>query len=383
MLIKSQIMHIDTTDNVTMACEAAFSACPISSLGLVFVLAYRTLATCASFRASEAHDASLFGFVGEVVDILTVFPQGHALVVVTARITVAHTMGIANEERANLELLAEVDHFAGGFVAQIADTAFCSCLDLVLGSLQLSPSSRMRLASGLLFRQLAKLLGSLSLERPNATACDNHGLPCVGRDGCQVDFTQIDCCVNRSWCFFGFLRLNTDMQLKAIVPDQATGTALLRQCERSASFAHRQDNPPILTAYCLSRPLDRIEAFFSPWISHFHLGMALTKLTCGLDVGKKGMHNHLDRLTMQSKLAFGRLLQLIAPRPLGMVHSRLSVDLSTEVPDFGGFHLRISKYSKHFFVRLQSVNVDCFHKAALFSLFVFSYLQRSIFEYVT
>src|SRR5258708_24743195 len=218
-------MHIDTADNVTRACEAAFSACPISSLGVVFVLVYRRLATCASFRASEAHDASLFGFVGEVVDILAVFPQGHPLVVVTARIAVADPMGIANEERSNLMFLAEGDHFAGGFVAQIADTPFCSCLDLVLGSLQLSPSSRMRLASGLLFRQLAKLLGSLSLERPNATACDNHGLPCVGRDGCQVDFTQIDCCVNRSWCFFGFLRLNTDIQLKAIVPDQATGNA--------------------------------------------------------------------------------------------------------------------------------------------------------------
>src|SRR5260370_3848680 len=95
-------MHIDTADNVTMACEAAFSACPISSLGLVFVLAYRTLATCASFRASEAHDASLFGFVGEVVDILPGYPQGHPLVVAPPRITVPHTMGFPSEETPNL-----------------------------------------------------------------------------------------------------------------------------------------------------------------------------------------------------------------------------------------------------------------------------------------
>src|SRR5260370_16343033 len=288
-------MHIDTADNVTMACEAAFSACPISSLGLVFVLAYRTLATCASFRASEAHDASLFGFVGEVVDIPAVFPQGHPLVVVTARITVAHTMGIANEERANLDLLAEVDHKASRFMAQIADTAFCSCLDLVLGSLQLSPSARMRLASGLLFRQLAKLLGSLSLERPNATACDNHGLPCVGRDGCQVDFTQIDCCVNRSWCFFGFLRLNTDIQLKAIVPDQATGNARGKRREARPLPIGRTTRP-ILTADFLSRPFDRIEAFLSPWIFHFHLGMSLTDFAFCIYFCNKALDNHLHRL---------------------------------------------------------------------------------------
>jgi hypothetical protein len=61
MLIKSELMHIDTADNVPVACEATFAACPISSLRLVFVPTYWTLATCASFRASEAHDVSLLG----------------------------------------------------------------------------------------------------------------------------------------------------------------------------------------------------------------------------------------------------------------------------------------------------------------------------------
>ena len=64
MLSKCDWMHIDTADNVTVASKAAFSACPISALGLVFVLADRTLATCASFGASRAFDASLCGFVG-------------------------------------------------------------------------------------------------------------------------------------------------------------------------------------------------------------------------------------------------------------------------------------------------------------------------------
>ncbi len=283
MLIKSELMHIDTADNVTMACEATFSACPISSLGLVFMPTYRTLAACASFGASEAHDVSLFGFLREVVDILAVFPQGHPLVVVTARITVAHTMGImgiANEERSNLMFLAEVDHFAGCFVAHITDTPFCSCFDPVLGSLELSPSARVLLALGLLLCKFAQLLRPLPFQRSDATTCHDHSFSYIGRDGCQVDFSQIDRCMNRSGCFFSLLRLNTDMQFKAIVPNKTTGTAIFWQIEmqheRSASFAHRQDNPPILTAYCLSRPLDRIEAFLSPWIFHLHLRMALT-----------------------------------------------------------------------------------------------------------
>ena len=148
-------MHIDTANHIAVPNKATGFACPISSLGLVFLPAYRTLATCASFRASEAHDASLLGFMSEVVDILAILPQGHTLVVVTTTSTVTDPMRVANEERDNLVLSAEVDHFAGRFVPQITDTAFCSCFDLVLGSLQFSPSARELLASGLLLRNLA------------------------------------------------------------------------------------------------------------------------------------------------------------------------------------------------------------------------------------
>jgi hypothetical protein len=231
MLIKSERMHIDTADNVTMACEATFSAYPISSLGLVFVLTYWTLAACASFGASETLDVSLFSFMRKIVDILAVFPQGHALVVVTTRIAIAYTVGVANEEGPNLSLLAEVDHFAGGFMAQITDATFCSCLDLVLSSLQLSPSSRVLFASGLLFGKRTLPLRSLALQRSNATACHNQSLSCVCADSSQVDLSQINGCVNFSRCLESGRRLNTHMQLKTVVPDQATSTAILRQIE--------------------------------------------------------------------------------------------------------------------------------------------------------
>ncbi len=103
MLIECERMHIDTADNVTMANKATFAACPISALGLVFMLAYRTLATCASFRASKALDASLCGFMGEVVDVLAILPQGHPSGCGDAPgIAIADTVGIAHEEGANL-----------------------------------------------------------------------------------------------------------------------------------------------------------------------------------------------------------------------------------------------------------------------------------------
>jgi hypothetical protein len=362
MLTKSERMHIDTADNVPMACEATFSARPISSLGLVFMPTCRTLTACASFGGSRAHDVSLFGFMREVVDILAIFPQGHSLVMVATRIAVADAVRIANEEGPNVVLLTKVDHFAGSFVTQITNAALCSCLDLVLGSLQLSPSARVFFASRLLLCDLAQLLASLSFERANATACHDQGLSSIRRDSCQVDFTQIDRRMNRSWRLLGFLRLNTHMQLKTVVPNKAASPTVFRQVKRQnkrvAPLSHRQNNPSIFTTYSLSRPLDRIEAFFSPWILHLHLGMRLAEFACGLNVGKEGMDDHLHRLAMQSKLStFGHLLQFIAPRPLGMVHSRLLVDLDTEVPNFRCFHLSCGHSSKEHWRGRQAVNL--------------------------
>jgi hypothetical protein len=83
-------MHSDTADNVAVENFATGLACPISSLGLVFMPTDRTLATCASFGASEAHDVGLFGFLREVVDILAILPQGHPL----TRSAVTDAMGI-------------------------------------------------------------------------------------------------------------------------------------------------------------------------------------------------------------------------------------------------------------------------------------------------
>src|SRR5438093_1104817 len=102
-------MHIDRANQITVALETASAACPISVFGLLFMPTARTLATAASFRASEARDVSLFRFVGEIVDVFAIFPQGHAVIVVPAIIPIADTMRFANEERSDLLLNTKVD----------------------------------------------------------------------------------------------------------------------------------------------------------------------------------------------------------------------------------------------------------------------------------
>jgi hypothetical protein len=91
-------MHIDRTDEITVADKATLLAAPHPAFRFVLVSTSRTLATCSSFGASEAQDVGSFCFVSQVVDILAVFPQGHPLIVMTAIIAGTHTVRIADEE---------------------------------------------------------------------------------------------------------------------------------------------------------------------------------------------------------------------------------------------------------------------------------------------
>ena len=66
----------------------------------------------------------MFGFVGEIVDIFAIFPQGQTLIVMSASIPIANPVRIANEERSELIGNTEVDHVAGGLVSLVTDTPF-------------------------------------------------------------------------------------------------------------------------------------------------------------------------------------------------------------------------------------------------------------------
>ncbi len=180
MLIKSKCVHIHRANNVTVSGKATGSTHPVSAFGPLFLPTYRTLARSSSFRASEAHDVGLLCFMSQVVYVSTIFPQSHALIVVPSAISGADTMGVTDKELANVLLNTEIDHLSCCFVPQIANTAFCSRFDLVLGTLQLLPSLRVLLAPGLFLGNFAQLLASLAFERSNTTTRYHDSLSCVG-----------------------------------------------------------------------------------------------------------------------------------------------------------------------------------------------------------
>jgi len=151
-----ETMHIATANQVSMTGEPALLAVPHPAFGLVLMPTSGTLATCSSFGASEAQDMGLFGFMGEIVDILAILPQGHALIVVSATISIAHAVRVADKETSHLMLNTEVNHLTCRFVPHVADTPFSTSAQLVLGTLQFHPPTRILLAVGLLLGKFAQ-----------------------------------------------------------------------------------------------------------------------------------------------------------------------------------------------------------------------------------
>ena len=167
----------------------------------------------------------------------------------------------------------------------------------------------------------------MPLEGAHAAPGDDESLACGRGEGHLVDFAQIGCRLNRLICTGhrgGRERGNRrggnhDVQFIPSIPDQGDGPDLLRQLyqmkrEGFAPSTHGQDQALVLAGYGLGRPLDR----------HVLLGVvrvavtrvARTQLVDGLDIGKKLVTDHLDRLTMQRKLpALGFPLQVVSARP--------------------------------------------------------------------
>ena len=139
MRIKRKWMHIDRANEITMAPKAAPAAGPVSSPGLVCVLASRTPARCSSFGAGRARDACLVRFVGEVINVAAVFPLRHAAIVLAAAVPVAHAVRIADEERSHFLLDAKVDDPTRGLMPEIAHAPLGPSTNLVLGPLELLP----------------------------------------------------------------------------------------------------------------------------------------------------------------------------------------------------------------------------------------------------
>ncbi len=373
-------MHIDRADEIAVSDKPAGATRPLSVLGLVFVPASGTPATGSSFGAGEAQDAGLFCFVTEVVDILAVLPQRHALVVVPALVRLSDAVRIADEESSYLVLNAEVDHGPRRFMAQITDAALRPPAYSILGPLEFFPAARAPRATGLLIGKLPQLPVALPLERTDATPGDDHGRASSGRHRRQMNLAQVDRRLPLSRRRGGDRDFHADMQFKAAVPDQGTGAGFFGQSEgqneRLPPSAHRQDHSSLLFSCGLGGPVDGVEAFCPPRVLHAHLGMGLAQLAGRVDVGEEGAEDRLNRLAMQRKTVLGGLLHLAVSRPRGMLLARGPVQVAARVPDPCRFHLgRFEPLEEPGRKVVESIDRDGLHNLPFF------FLARKAVEY--
>jgi len=359
-------MHIDTADQIPVSRKSTLFAMPLPVFRLVLMSTSGTLARCSSFGASEAQDMGLLAFVGEVVDITAIFPAGHALVVISPVVAGTNAMRITNEERTDPVVNTEVDDLSCRFMAQVTDASGQTSALLVLGTLQFLPASRVLLAAGLFLGNLAQVLVALSLERSNTAPRDNQRLPGIRRHCRQVNFSEIDGGMYIAGCVLLLLDLDTHMQFKPAIPDEGNRPALLwksnGQNQSCTPSPHGKHNPPVFFRDRLRRPRDRVVSFCFVGVAHLHMRMGLPQVFGGLDVGKKGVDNHLNRLTVQGKTGFGRCLQCVSSRPTATLQARRFVQFHTAIPHLGRFHLSITQASKLGRRQdLQSVDFDGVH----------------------
>ncbi len=222
METKGILMHIDRAHQIAMASKAALAADPVSPSGLVWVLASGTPAAGPSFGAGRAQDASLLAFVREVVNVLAVFPLRHAPVVMPSFGLPSDAVRVADEERPDAVLDAEVNHFTGRIVPQVADAPLGPPTYLIPGALQLPPTTGMLLAATLLFGDLPELSAALPLEGADASPGHDQCFARAGGHGGQMDFPQVNGCPHSAGTCLRLWDFHADMQLKATVPHQCT-----------------------------------------------------------------------------------------------------------------------------------------------------------------
>jgi hypothetical protein len=169
---------------------------------------------------------SSFRFVGEVVDVFAILPTRHPLVVMASPIFLPDALRIPDEERPDPLLHTEGDDLASGFMSQVTDTAHGAARLLVLGTLQFLPATGILLAPVLLPGKVAQLLRTLPFEWADLASGDDQGLAGRRRDRCQVNLSEVNGGLSVSWSSLRLCYLNTDMQLKATVPDQRAGTTV-------------------------------------------------------------------------------------------------------------------------------------------------------------
>lgn len=88
----------------------------------------------------------------------------------------------------------------------------------------------------------------------------------------RLDLAEVYCRLARARSLFCLWYVRADMQLKAVIPDQATRAAVFGQIngqnQGRATLAHWQNHAPMFTREGLRRPFNRVEAFRAPGVLH-------------------------------------------------------------------------------------------------------------------
>jgi len=324
-----------------------------------------TPATGSPFGTGEARDAGLFCFVSEIVDVLAVFPQGHALIMMASPALSPDAVWVADEEAPYLLLNTEVDHLSRRLMTKVSHAPLTSPTHPVLRTLQLFPTARVFLASALLFRQLPQLLTALTFERADTAPGHYQSSTRTGGHSCQVDFPQVDRCLHQPRSLFRLRDFDADVQFKSPVPHQGAGSGFCwqgqRQDEGGTPSTHRQDHPALFLANGLGRPADGIEAFGAPGVFHLHSRMLFAQDAGGLDTGEEGAEDCLHRLAMQGKPSFGEAVQFILIGPSCVAHPGLLVGFHAQIPHGCRFHLRRREPLNHLWGGFHPVYAHYFH----------------------
>jgi hypothetical protein len=157
-------VDIDSTNHVSMTNKPAFGAFPIAVFRFMAVTTFETSTTRTPFVTISGFDACDLALIGEVVDIGSVFPSSHALVVFTTRIFPSNAIWIPNVDLGNTLSFEKAHNTGSGFMAQISNSLFSSQTEFVFDSLQFFPARRTFLAARLFFGNLTQLFVTLPLE---------------------------------------------------------------------------------------------------------------------------------------------------------------------------------------------------------------------------
>jgi hypothetical protein len=116
----------------------------------------------------------------------------------------------------------------------------------------------------------------------------------------------------------------------------------------------------------LGGPVDRVEAFRPPQISHPHRWMGHAKLAGRVDRAEEGSEDGLDRLAMQGETVLSGLVHLVLSGPRGMHLPRCLMQVTAGIPHRCRLHLSRFEATEERRGGVQSIHTYCFHRLLFF-----------------